>query len=132
MSLLNRHVSVLKSEEVVLGLSTGFSGETGTKFEGIQSTKLEIVAEPGSKNWTGFKAIEQTIGDASVGASMVGKLFPARCLLTYRRAMSTEKKQIEGNTITKDVEKLVVVGLEYICQLDLVDVVVAKKPSTPA
>jgi hypothetical protein len=132
MSLLSRHVSQLKSEEFVLGVSTGFKGDAGSKFDGIQSTKMEIVADPNSKNWTGFKGIEQTISDASVGASMVGKLFPARCLVTYRRVMATEKKQIEGNTINKDLEKLVVIGIEYICQVDLVDILAGKKSSNSA
>ena len=65
MSLLSRHVSELKSEEFVLGVSTGFKGEAGSRFEGLESTKLVIVAAPSSKNWTGFTAVEQSIGDAS-------------------------------------------------------------------
>jgi hypothetical protein len=132
MSLLSRHVSELKSEEIVLGVSTGFKGDAGSKFEGIESTKMEIIAKPAGKNWSGFKAIEQTIADASVGASMANKQFPARCLVTYRRVMATEKKQIEGNTVTKDVEKLVVIAIEHLAQVDLIDVVLSKKPSTLA
>lgn len=126
MSLLSRHVSELKSEEFVLGLSTGFKGEANTKFEGIESTKIVIVSIPATKNWTGFTAIEQSIADSSVGASMVGKSFPARCYVTYRRVAAVEKKAVEGQLVSKDVEKLVVVGIEYITQVDLVDVKVAK------
>ncbi len=43
MSLLSRHVSQLKSEEFVLGSSLGFKGEAGSRFAGIESTKLENV-----------------------------------------------------------------------------------------
>lgn len=126
MSLLSRHVSELKSEEFVLGLSTGFKGEEKTKFEGIESTKIVIVSIPATKKWTGFTAIEQSIADSSVGAAMVGKEFPARCFVTYRRVAAVEKKAVEGQLVSKDVEKLVVVGIEYISQVDLVDVKVAK------
>jgi|UPI0008304898 hypothetical protein len=122
MSLLSRHVSELKSEEFVLGVSTGFKGEAGSRFEGLESTKLVIVAAPSSKNWTGFTAVEQSIGDASVGAAMIGKQFPARCLVTYRRQTAVEKKIVEGREISKDVEKLIVVGIEYLSAVDLVDV----------
>lgn len=122
MSLLSRHVSQLKSEEFVLGCSAGFKGEAGTKFADIESTKICIVASPASKEYTGFTAIDQQIGDASVGASMRGKAFPARCLVTYERRTGVEKKSFEGRETTKDVEKLVVVGIEYLCQVDLVDV----------
>jgi len=127
MSLLSRHVSELKSEEFVLGLSTGFKGEANTAFEGIESTKIVIVSTPASKNWTGFTAIEQSIADSSVGAAMVGKAFPARCIVTYRRVAATEKKEVRGQLVTKDVEKLVVVGIEYVSQVDLVDVKVPEK-----
>jgi len=126
MSLLSRHVSELKSEEFVLGVSTGFAGEKGTRMEGIESTKICIVAAPSSKNWTGFTAIDQKIADAEVGKSMVGKAFPARCFITYRRVTASEKKVIEGREVASDVEKLVVTGIEYICQVDLVDVKVSK------
>ncbi len=122
MSLLSRHVSELKSEEFVLGASAGFKGEAGSRFEGLESTKLVIVAAPSSKNWTGFTAVEQTIGDAGVGAAMVGRQFPARCLVTYRRQTAVERKVIDGREISKDVEKLVVVGIEYLSPMDLVDV----------
>jgi hypothetical protein len=44
MGLLNRHVSELKSEEFVLGCSTGFKGEEGSRFAGIESTKIVIVS----------------------------------------------------------------------------------------
>lgn len=121
MSLLSRHVSELKSEEFVLGVSHGFKGEQGTKMADIESTKLAIVSAPASKNWTGFTAIEQTIADESVGKSMVSKQFPARCLLTYRRVTASETKTYDGKPITKDVEKLVVVAIEYLCPVDLVD-----------
>lgn len=126
MSLLSRHVSELKSEEFVLGVSTGFKGDAGSKFEGIESTKLAIVAAPASKNWTGFTAVDQTVADASVGLSMVGKQFPARCLVTYRRQTAVEKKVVDGREISKDVEKLVVVGIEYLSPVDLVDVKVSE------
>ncbi len=126
MSLLSRHVSELKSEEFVLGVSGGFVGEAGTKFANLESTKLVIVAASASKNWTGFTAIEQSIADASVGASMKERSFPARCMVTYRRVTATEKKQVEGKEISKDVEKLVVTGIEYLSQVDLVDVKVSK------
>lgn len=93
MSLLSRHVSELKSEEFVLGVSTGFKGEAGSRFEGLESTKLVIVAAPSSKNWTGFTAVEQSIGDASGWVvAMIGKQFPARCLVTYRRQTAVEKR----------------------------------------
>lgn len=122
MSLLSRHVSQLKSEEVVLGVSHGFKGEEGTRMANIESTKLAIISAPSSKNWTGFVAIDQTIADESVGKAMQGKQFPARCLLTYQRVTATESKTYDGKTITKDVEKLVVVGIEYITPVDLVDI----------
>ena len=127
MSLLSRHVSELKSEEFVLGVSTGFKGDAGTRFEGIESTKIVIVSSPASKHWTGFTAIEQAVADSSVGAAMVGKAFPARCLVTYRRVAAVEKKQQGEQLVTKDVEKLVVVGIEYVAQVDLVDVKVTDK-----
>ena len=126
MSLLSRHVSELKSEEFVLGVSTGFKGEDGSRFAGIESTKIAIVSTPASKNWTGFTAIEQSVSDSSVGESMKGKAFPARCMVTYRRVSSTEKKVVDGNAISKDLEKLVVVAIEHLAQVDLVDVKVAK------
>lgn len=122
MSLLSRHVSELKSEEFVLGVSHGFKGEQGTKMADVESTKLAIVSAPASKNWTGFTAIEQSIADESVGKAMVGKQFPARCLLTYRRVTASESKTYDGKTITKDVEKLVVTAIEYVCPVDLVDI----------
>jgi hypothetical protein len=126
MSLLSRHVNELVSEEFVLGVSTGFKGDAGTRFEGIESTKITIVSTPSSKNWTGYVAIDQTVADAKVGEQMANKLFPARCNVFYRRVASTEKKTIDGNTTTKDVEKLVVFKIEYLAQVDLVDVKVAK------
>ena len=126
MSLLSRHVNELVSEEFVLGVSTGFKGDAGTRFEGIESTKITIVSTPSSKNWTGYVAIDQTVADAKVGEHMANKLFPARCNVFYRRVASTEKKTIDGNTTTKDVEKLVVFKIEYLAQVDLVDVKVAK------
>jgi hypothetical protein len=126
MGLLSRHVAELKSEEFVLGVSTGFTGDPDSKFKGIESTKIQIVSSPSSKNWTGYVAIDQTIADAKVGASMVGRLFPARCIVTYKRVAATEKKVVEGSTVTKDVEKLVVTGIEYLAQVDLVDVKIAK------
>ncbi|GAB2895645.1 hypothetical protein GCM10027046_26140 [Uliginosibacterium flavum] len=126
MSLLSRHVSELKSEEFVLGVSTGFTGEKGGRMEGIESTKITIVSTPASKNWTGYTAIDQKIADASVGESMKDKLFPARCFITYRRVTAVEKKVMDGREVSNDVEKLVVVAIEYICQVDLVDVKVAK------
>ncbi|MCS0582041.1 hypothetical protein NX784_10605 [Massilia pinisoli] len=126
MSLLSRHVSELKSEEFVLGVSTGFKGEKGSKMEGIESTKIMIVSTPASKNWTGYTAIEQAVSNASIGESMTGRTFPARCMVTYRRVSAVENKTIENKTVSKDVEKLVVVGLEYLSAVDLVDVKVAK------
>jgi len=121
MSLLSRHVSELKSEEFVLGLSQGWRSEPDAKVK-AESTKLVIVAAPSSQKWTGFTAVEQSIADASVGESMVGKQFPARCLVTYRRQTAVEKKTYDGREISKDVEKLVVVGIEYLSAVDLVDV----------
>ncbi|MEI6628325.1 MAG: hypothetical protein WCN27_02845 [Alphaproteobacteria bacterium] len=126
MSLLSRHVNELVSEEFVLGVSTGFKGDVGSRFEGIESTKITIVSTPSSKNWTGYVAIDQTVADAKVGEQMASKSFPARCNVFYRRVASTEKKTIDGNTTTKDVEKLVVFKIEYLAQVDLVDVKVAK------
>lgn len=126
MSLLSRHVSQLQSEEFVLGVSHGFRGETGTRMEGIESTKLSIVAAPSSKNWSGFVSIDQTISDSKVGEALKNKAFPARCLLTYRRVTASESKNYDGRVVEKDVEKLVVTGVEYICQVDLVDVKVQK------
>ena len=126
MSLLSRHVSEIKSEEFVLGVSTGFRGAKGDKLEGIESTKLCIVAAPASKNWTGFTSIDQKISEAAVGEAMAGKQFPARCLLTYRRVTASESKSFDGRAVTQDVEKLVVVGIEYICPVDLVDIKVSK------
>jgi hypothetical protein len=131
MGLLSRHVSELKSEEFVLGCSVGWVGEkrtdaSGKELDALQSTKIEIVSQKASKNWTGYTGIMQSVADASVGASMVGRAFPARCIVTYRRVAATEKKTMEGSTIEKDVEKLLVVAMEYICQVDLVDVKIAK------
>jgi hypothetical protein len=129
MGLLSRHVSELKSEEFVLGVSSGYrSTEENEKSPlfGLESTKLQIVSSSANKKWIGFVAIDQSIGDASVGEAMQGKQFPARCLVTYRRVSSTEKKVFEGKTIEKDIEKLVVTGIEYISQVDLVDVKLPK------
>ncbi len=127
MGLLSRHVSELKSEEFVLGVSHGFAGEAGSKLEGIESTKLSVVAVPSSKNWTGFVAIDQTIADVKVGQALKALQFPARCLVTYRRVTGVEKKSYEGREVSKDVEKLVVVGVEYLSPVDLVDVKVSDK-----
>ncbi len=126
MSLLSRHVSQLKSEEFVLGSSLGFKGEAGSRFAGIESTKLVIVAAPASKNWVGFTAVEKKIGSAEVGESMKGRAFPARCLVTYERKVTTENKVVENRAVSRDVEELVAIALEYICQVDLVDVKLAK------
>jgi hypothetical protein len=122
MSLLSRHVSELKSEEFVLGVSHGFKGEEGSRMAEVESTKLSIVAAPASKNWTGFTSIDQSIADESVGKAMIGKQFPARCLVTYRRVTASETKSYDGKAISKDVEKLLVVGIEYLSPVDIVDV----------
>jgi hypothetical protein len=95
-------------------------------MEGIESTKLVIVSTPASKNWTGYTAIEQAVASAAVGESMIGRTFPARCVVTYRRVSAVENKTIDNKTVSKDVEKLVVVGLEYLSAVDLVDVKVPK------
>ncbi|KAF0162998.1 MAG: hypothetical protein FD157_3516 [Rhodocyclaceae bacterium] len=124
MGLLDRHVSVLKSEEFVLGMSAGWKGED--KQAGMESTKICIVATPSAKNWTGFTSVDQKIADASVGASMVGKVFPARCLVSYKRVTSTVKSTFDGRESSKDIEQLLVVGIEYIAPVDLVDIKVAK------
>ena len=121
MSLLKQHVAEIKSNEIVLGVSGGFKGEAGSRFEGIESTKITVLAESGSKNWIGFTTIDQSIADASVGASLVGKEFPASCLVTYRRVAGTEKRLNDGVQTTKDVEKLLVVKIEYLCAADIVE-----------
>lgn len=128
MGLLDRHVSSLRSEEFVLGCSLGFKGEAGSKFADIESTKIEIVSKPATKNWTGYKAVEQKVADESVGKAMAGKVFPARCLVTYERRSSTQSKTIDGKTVTSDIEVLVVTSMEYITPVDLVDVKVANQP----
>lgn len=122
MGLLDRHISSIKSEEFVLGVSTGFKGEAGTKFADIESTKMEIVSRPVSKNWTGFQATEKKLADASVGASMVGRQFPARCLVTFERRSDKKTTVNDGRSTTTDIEILVATGIEYICAVDLVDV----------
>jgi hypothetical protein len=33
-----------------LGVSTGFTGDPDSKFKGIESTKIQIVSSPSSKN----------------------------------------------------------------------------------
>ncbi len=119
-SLLSRHVSQLKSEEVVLGCSRGWKGEK--EQEGMESTKLCIVAQPSQKNYNGYSGIDQKIADASVGKSMEGKQFPARCLVSYERQVGVQKSTFNGRETSKDVELLVVVGIEYLCPVDLVDV----------
>ncbi len=127
MSLLSRHVAELKSEEFVLGVSAGWRSDgKDEKFKDLESTKIMIVSAPQSKTWNGFTAIEQSVGDASVGEAMKGKLFPARCFITYRRVTQTEKKVVGTNAVVKDIEKLVVVAIEYIAQVDLVDVKIPK------
>lgn len=127
MGLLDRHVSVLKSEELVLGCSGGWKGEAGTKQADMESTKLVIVSESANKTWIGYTTVEQSIADASVGAAMSGKQFPARCYVSYKRVSAVEKKIFDGRETSRDVEKLVVVGLEYICGVDLVDIVIKEK-----
>lgn len=124
MGLLDKHVSVLKSEELVLGCSGGWRGEAGTKQADMESTKLVIVSESANKTWIGYTTVEQSLADASVGESMAGKQFPARCYVSYKRVAAVEKKVFEGRETSKDVEKLVVVGIEYLCPVDLVDVVI--------
>jgi hypothetical protein len=126
MGLLNKHVSELKSEELVLGTSGGWHGEVGSKNEGKQSTKIIIVSQSGKKDWNGFTAIEHGLTDASIGEGMKGKQFPARCVLTYRRLTVIDKKTYEGKTIESDVEKLVVIGVEYVCPVDFIDLKVQK------
>ncbi|NTV93909.1 MAG: hypothetical protein HGA75_00635 [Thiobacillus sp.] len=125
MSLLSRHIAVLQSEEFVLGVSTGFRGDADSRFAGIESTKIVIVAAPASKNWIGYTTVEQSVADASVGESMVDKQFPARCRVTYKRVTASETKTYEGKSLTKDVEKLVVTGIEYLSPVDIVDCKVA-------
>lgn len=127
MGLLDKHVSVLKSEELVLGCSGGWKGEAGSKQEGMESTKLVIVSESASKTWIGYTTVEQSMADASVGESMVGKRFPARCYVSYKRVAAVEKKIFDGRETSKDVEKLIVVGLEYLCEVDLVDIVIKQE-----
>jgi NH3-dependent NAD+ synthetase len=122
MSLLSRHVSELKSEEFVLGISGGFTGEKGSRFEGVESTKLEIVSRPASKTWNGFKGVEHGIADSSVGASMAERQFPARCMVTFRRVTAVETKTMDGKSVSKDIEKLVVTGIEYLSAVDIVDI----------
>ncbi len=122
MSLLARHVAQLKSEELVLGCSSGFKGEAGTKFADIESTKICIVGAPSSKGYNGYTGIDQKIADASVGKAMEGKAFPARCLVTYERRTAVQKSSFEGRETQKDVELLVVVGIEYLSQVDFADV----------
>lgn len=126
MSLLSQHVAVLKSEEFVLGVSHGFRGEAGSRFEGIESTKIMIVSTPASQNWSGYTAIEQAVADAKVGETLKNKKFPARCYINYKRVSATETKTYEGRQTSKDVEKLIVDSIEYISQVDLVDVKVTK------
>jgi len=113
---------MLKSEEFVLGSSSGFVGEKDTKFAGIESTKICIVAPSGKRGWNGFTSVEHSIGNAKVGEAMVGKQFPARCLVSYQRVTAESKTMFEGRETTRDVEKLVVVGIEYLSPVDLVDV----------
>lgn len=120
MGLLDRHVGVLKSEEIVLGMSAGWKGED--KQAGMESTKICIVSTPSSKSWIGYTSIDQKISDASVGASMVGKVFPARCFVTYKRVSATVKSTFDGRETSKDIEQLVVTGIEYIAAVDFVDV----------
>jgi len=127
MGLLDKHVSVLKSEELVLGCSGGWKGEAGTKQADLESTKLVIVSESANKTWIGYTTVEQSIADASVGSAMAGKQFPARCYVSYKRVAAVEKKTYEGRETSRDVEKLVVVGLEYLCAVDLVDIVIKDK-----
>ena len=124
MGLLDRHVSVLKSEEFVLGMSGGWKGEGDQA--GMESTKICIVSTPASKSWIGFTSVDQKIADASVGAAMAGKQFPARCLVSYKRVTSVVKSSYEGRETSKDIEQLVVVGVEYLAGVDLVDIVVKK------
>jgi hypothetical protein len=126
MGLLNKHVSELKSEELVLGTSGGWHGEAGSLNEGKQSTKIVIVAQSGKKDWNGFTAIEHGLKTASVGEAMKGKQFPARCVLTYARLTVIDKKTFEGKTIESDVEKLVVTAVDYVCPVDFIDLKVQK------
>jgi len=130
MGLLDRHVDVLKSEEFVLGMSSGWKGEAGSKQEGMESTKICIVSKPSAKNWVGFTSIDQKIADAGVGAAMLGKIFPARCLVSYKRVTSTVKSSFDGRESSKDIEQLVVVGIEYLAAVDLVDIKI--KPEVKA
>ena len=120
MGLLDRHVSVLKSEEFVLGMSGGWKGEG--EQAGMESTKICIVATPASKTWIGFTSVDQKIADAGVGVAMLGKLFPARCLVSYKRVTSTVKSTFDGRETSKDIEQLLVVGIEYMSPVDLVDI----------
>lgn len=116
MSLLSRHVSELKSEEFVLGLSHGFKGTLDGKD--VESTKITIVVAPSKKNWTGFTAIDHSVASEAVGKKMLDKQFPARCLVTYRRG----SKSANGKDAVKDLETLEVVDVEYLSAVDLVDV----------
>lgn len=133
MSLLSRHVNELISEEFVLGVSHGFSRDAGEELGGkklekaIQSTKIVIVTPSASKSFTGYMAIEQKIADASVGAAMKDLQFPARCQVKYRRALTTQKSVMDGREVSKDVEILVVTGIQYMSAVDLVDVKVPEK-----
>lgn len=121
MGLLDRHVSILKSEEYVLGASHGFRGESDSKFSGIESTKLSIVASPASKNWSGYTSVDQKMADASIGESLKDRQFPAKCLISYKRVTSSQNQVVDGRAVVKDVEMLVVVNVEYICPVDFQD-----------
>lgn len=126
MSLLDQHVSELRSNEIVLGCTAGWRGEAGTKMEGMESTTIAMIARPDKKAWRGFNSVEHKVGSAEVGEYLQDKAFPAKCLVTYRRASSTEKKVVNGVETTKDVEKLVVTAIEWLCKVDLVE---AKAPA---
>lgn len=118
MGLLDQHVSQLKSEEIVLGVSAPWYGKD--KQAGMESTGIEILARPGG-DWTGFRGVLQKVKDARIGEAMKGKQFPARCFVTYERQPGTMKSTYEGQASVKEVELLVVVGIEYICPLDVIE-----------
>lgn len=118
MSLLNRTVGEIRSEEVVLGI--GFNRWDGNADQNVKAgskTELEVVSG-GKKGWVGYSSVVHALQDAAIGEALKESPFPAKCELTFRRAKETVKTDFGQ----REMEKLVIVACRYICPVDVVEV----------
>jgi hypothetical protein len=128
MSLLSDHVVTFDLKEVVLGVSTKpYTGEAGTKMEGIESFKFSVMAKPNQKNWNGWDSTIQKVGNASLAKPLMGKQFPAQCIISYTRETTSQTKEYDGKSVSSDLEKLVPVNIQYLHPVVILAAPIEKK-----